>query len=448
MSKQDPYATQTIKATEPSASQEAKPQPRTLNRRAVVLILVVVAGGLIFTVMAQSLSKQKQQLDAQPKESVVNPDPKGAKEEVEGLSSQAERIKEKERKAKEEANKPKPPSPAQDLENEQAQLKAQFETGLPQASAQGDAMGDQKDPWAQARKQHQTQSAQIYYQQLSAARNAPLFFGTGAPQLNKGAASSSGQSTQEPAQDEAQFLAQVRQAQAAKSPQSAPLGVPGAAGGMGQMAAAPSHTAQQEAFFVRGPQEGRPQGRALSGENVVEAGTLVDLVLQTGLNSDLPGVVLAQVTKPVYDRTMRTIMIPAGTKVMGVYNAQVAPGQQRAQVVWQRMIFADGRQVALAQFPGVDLSGQSGFDADVDEHWDKIAAGAVLSGAFSASGAALAGPTNQLQVRPGQQALYGAAQPFQTVGEGLAKRYLEVKPTLRLPPGARVGMLVLEDLRV
>ena len=178
----------------------------------------------------------------------------------------------------------------------------------------------------------------------------------------------------------------------------------------------------------------------------VGAGTVVEATLQTGISSELPGMILAMVSKPVYDPQLQAVVIPSGTRLLGQYNDQVKPGQTRIQMVWTHMIFADGRQVALPHFPAVELTGQSGMIANVDEHWDRVFMGAALSAVFSATGAVVAGPTNQLNIRPSQQAVYGGVTPFQQTGEGIAKRYLNVSPTLTIAPGRVVGMFVTKNL--
>ena len=209
--------------------------------------------------------------------------------------------------------------------------------------------------------------------------------------------------------------------------------------------------AHQEAFFHQGQQAqaGYQSGKVVASSSRqadVQAGTIVHLALETGVSSELPGMVLARVTKPVYDPGLNHVVIPSGTRVLGTYNARVEKGQTRAQVLWTTLVWDGGGSVDLGGMPGVDLGGQSGLEASVDNHFDKALAGAALSGVLSASASALAGSTNQLNVDPRQQAIYGAAQPFQESGEALSKQYLDLAPTLTLEPGALVGLLVPYDL--
>ena len=90
----------------------------------------------------------------------------------------------------------------------------------------------------------------------------------------------------------------------------------------------------------------------------VKAGTLISAALITAINSDLPGEVIAQVTRPVYDHvTGRTVLIPQGARLIGQYDSQVAYGQSRALIAWNRVIMPDGRSINIGSMTGADLSG-------------------------------------------------------------------------------------------
>ena len=277
---------------------------------------------------------------------------------------------------------------------------------------------------------------------------------------------------QGPARDEQEFLAQLQQARQRASQTGSPparAGAPRPASGAPKGSLAdPSGArpgggrlrgdAQQEAFFYQGAQAQRPasmgsrsaSARAAGARSgrYIEAGTLVHVVLETGVNSELPGQLIGRVAQPVWNRTIGQIVVPSGAKVLGVYNARVERGQSRVQVAWTRLILPSGQAVSLANVPGTSLDGSSGLEARVDEHFDRMLAGAALSSVFSASSAVIAGGTNTLQVDPRQQAVYGAARPAQQLGQEYASRYLQVEPTLRLDPGERVGLLATRDVSV
>ncbi|MEJ1968433.1 MAG: TrbI/VirB10 family protein [Rhizomicrobium sp.] len=101
----------------------------------------------------------------------------------------------------------------------------------------------------------------------------------------------------------------------------------------------------------------------------VMAGTLISASLITGLDSDLPGLVVAQVTQNIYDTvTGQTLLIPQGSRLIGTYDSVVAFGQSRALVVWQRIIMPDGSSIQIDNLPATDAQGYSGLSDDVDYH--------------------------------------------------------------------------------
>jgi type IV secretion system protein VirB10 len=110
------------------------------------------------------------------------------------------------------------------------------------------------------------------------------------------------------------------------------------------------------------------------------AGTVIPAALLTGINTDLPGDVLAVVTEPVYDtRSGRYLLIPQGSRLQGRYDSQVGNGQNRALVVWDRLILPNDRSIQLQQMPATDGGGYAGLADHVDYHGDKLAAGVALS---------------------------------------------------------------------
>ena len=89
---------------------------------------------------------------------------------------------------------------------------------------------------------------------------------------------------------------------------------------------------------------------------------MIPAALITAINSDLPGEVIAQVTEPVYDHaTGRTVLIPQGSRLIGQYDSQVAYGQERALIAWNRVIMPNGRSINIGSMTGADLTGASGL---------------------------------------------------------------------------------------
>src|SRR5690606_12184961 len=117
----------------------------------------------------------------------------------------------------------------------------------------------------------------------------------------------------------------------------------------------------------------------------VKAGSLVPAVLITQANSDLPGQLIAQVRENVFDTaTGAHLLIPQGTRAIGVYDSLVAFGQERVLVAWQRLIFPDGSSLNLESMPGTDLAGAAGFHDRVRRDYVRIFGGAILLSAISA----------------------------------------------------------------
>jgi type IV secretion system protein VirB10 len=179
----------------------------------------------------------------------------------------------------------------------------------------------------------------------------------------------------------------------------------------------------------------------------VMAGTVIPAALITGIDSDLPGEVLASVTEPVYDTaTGRHLLIPQGARLIGQYDSQVAFGQRRVLLVWTRIIFPDASSIALDRLPGVDASGYAGLEDGVDWHWQQLLAGAALSTLIGV-GAELAAPDRS----NGQsQVIVAARQSAQDtvnqLGQELTRRNLNIQPTLTIRPGFPVRVIVNKDL--
>lgn len=109
-------------------------------------------------------------------------------------------------------------------------------------------------------------------------------------------------------------------------------------------------------------------------------GTLIPAVLITGLNSDLPGKILGQVSQNVFDtRSGRYLLLPQGTKLLGEYDSRIAYGQERVLIVWTRLILPNGKSVTLEGMPGVDLSGYAGVSDQVNNHYGRLLTGVLLS---------------------------------------------------------------------
>jgi type IV secretion system protein TrbI len=177
------------------------------------------------------------------------------------------------------------------------------------------------------------------------------------------------------------------------------------------------------------------------------AGTIIPAALVTGINSDLPGQVIATVTEQVFDTaTGRHLLIPQGSRLFGQYDSQVAFGQRRVLLVWTRLVLPDASSITLDRLPGVDPAGYTGLEDDVDWHWQQLLAGAALSTLIGV-GAELAAPDRS----NGQsQVVVATRQSVQDsvnqVGQEITRRSLNVQPTLTIRPGFPVRVIVNKDL--
>lgn len=184
----------------------------------------------------------------------------------------------------------------------------------------------------------------------------------------------------------------------------------------------------------------------------VKAGSLVPAVLITQANSDLPGQLIAQVRENVFDTaTGAHLLIPQGTRAIGVYDSVVAFGQERVLVAWQRLIFPNGSSLNLGSMPGTDLAGAAGFHDRVQRDYLRIFGSAILLSAISAGLQISQGTfsaANQATDTADLREILAAAlgQNLGELGTEMARRNLNVQPTLEIRSGYRFNIAVMKDL--
>ncbi|MBQ7151412.1 MAG: hypothetical protein IJR94_04065 [Synergistaceae bacterium] len=184
----------------------------------------------------------------------------------------------------------------------------------------------------------------------------------------------------------------------------------------------------------------------------LKAGTVIPSVLITGLNSDLPGNLIGQVSENVWDTaTGKYLLIPRGTRIIGEYDSQIAYGQNRALVIWNRLIFPDGSTLVLDNLQGTDQSGYSGFKGKVDRHWGQIVGASLLVSLLSA-GAELASPRqnnrgNNRDTTDARTILSeNMARAVAQAMTGIIQRELNRAPTITIKPGYRFMVFVRQDI--
>ena len=177
---------------------------------------------------------------------------------------------------------------------------------------------------------------------------------------------------------------------------------------------------------------------------ILQAGSVIPAALITGIRSDLPGQVTAQVTENVYDSpTGQYLLIPQGSKLIGEYNSETAFAQSRVQLIWTRLILPDGRSIVLENQPGADTQGYSGLQDGVDNHWGSLFEAALLSTFLSVG--AEAGTSNQENSLI-QAIRSGASDSINQTGQQIVERELSIQPTLTIRPGFPVRVIVNRDL--
>ncbi|MGX1074991.1 type IV secretory pathway VirB10-like protein [Bradyrhizobium elkanii] len=181
---------------------------------------------------------------------------------------------------------------------------------------------------------------------------------------------------------------------------------------------------------------------------IVQAGTVIPGALITGIRSDLPGQVTAQVTENVFDTpTGRFLLVPQGARLIGTYDSQVTFGQSRVLLVWTRLIMPNGRSIVLERQPGADTAGYAGLEDQVDNHWGELFKAAALS-TFLAVGTELGAGSDTNSNDSGiiQALRHGASDSLNQTGQQVVRRSLNIQPTLTVRPGFPVRVLVNRDL--
>ena len=180
---------------------------------------------------------------------------------------------------------------------------------------------------------------------------------------------------------------------------------------------------------------------------ILQAGTVIPAALITGIRSDLPGQITAQVTENVFDTpTGRARLIPQGARLVGVYDSQVAFGQSRVLLVWTRLIMPNGRSVVLERQQGADPKGYSGLEDEVDQHWGELFKAASLSTVLSVGAELGSGADTGTNTAILQALRLGAASSLNQTGQQLFRRNLNIQPTLTIRPGFPVRVIVSRDL--
>lgn len=182
---------------------------------------------------------------------------------------------------------------------------------------------------------------------------------------------------------------------------------------------------------------------------LLRQGVVLPCVLLSGINSDLPGMIQAQVTQDVYDSPQGShLLIPKGSKIIGQYAASPKLGQQRLMLAFNRIIFPDGTAMGLGAMPGSGLDGYAGFDAEVDNHFWQLMSNAILLGGITAG---ISISVDEPRDDNGDLTLNGALSQGlgQSMGRVLTQvieRNMAISPTLKVQPGLEFNVTLTQDI--
>lgn len=217
--------------------------------------------------------------------------------------------------------------------------------------------------------------------------------------------------------------------------------------GLAPQPATPSAQDRQLAFLNAAPDKrtvSPDRVAAPASPNILQAGAVIPAALITGIHSDLPGQITAQVTENVYDSpTGRILLVPQGTRLIGQYDNGVGFGQRRVLLVWNRLILLNGRSIVLERQPGADAEGFAGLEDGVDYHWGDLFKAAALSTLLSVGAEAGSSGQESDIVRALRQ---GASNSISQTGQQVVGRQLNIAPTLTIRPGFPVRVIVTRDL--
>ncbi|MHC0055726.1 TraB/TrbI/VirB10 family type IV secretion system protein [Actibacterium sp. D379-3] len=213
------------------------------------------------------------------------------------------------------------------------------------------------------------------------------------------------------------------------------------------LGAQPSAAQNSDLAFLNGPVDRRTVApdrvMAPASPYVLQAGSVIPAALITGIRSDVPGQITAQVTQHIYDSpTGSMVLIPQGTRIIGEYSNDVGFGDRRMLLVWNRLIFPNGRSIVLERQPGADTQGYAGLEDGVDYHWWDLAKAAALSTLLSV-GAELTMDDDERLI---QAIRNGVQDTINDAGQQIVQRQLQVAPTLTIRPGFPVRVIVTRDL--
>ncbi|WP_439485950.1 TrbI/VirB10 family protein [Blastomonas fulva] len=234
------------------------------------------------------------------------------------------------------------------------------------------------------------------------------------------------------------------EAQAEASIDTAPVPGNAASGATSPPTATPSSSRRAFLEENRGRRtESSERILRLQSPNVVQAGSIIPAALITGIRSDLPGQITAQVIQNVYDSpTGRILLIPQGSRLIGEYDSNVAAGQNRVLLAWDRLILPGGHSILLDRLPGADAGGMAGLEDRTEYHWGNMLKAALISTLLGVGTELVASGDSDLV----RALRFGTQDTVNQTGRQVVQRQLNVPPTLIVRPGFALRIIVTRDL--
>jgi type IV secretion system protein VirB10 len=242
-----------------------------------------------------------------------------------------------------------------------------------------------------------------------------------------------------------------------------PLAAGSAQGGGDSNATAMAHQDRADQFVQQNTNRGgtTADGEYLSsgrtyprGKYELKAGSVINGVMMGGINSDLPGTIVGQISGNVYDTaTGAHLLIPQGSRMTGAYDSHVVYGQNRLLVVWQRVIFPDGTSINLEGMLGSDPSGYAGFKQKTDHHYSRMLGAAIFASVFVAAGKEVTkDDTSTTTGSDGEnrstESIFAETvmENVTNVATQMIEKNMNIAPTLRILPGYRFSIITTKDI--
>jgi type IV secretion system protein VirB10 len=194
--------------------------------------------------------------------------------------------------------------------------------------------------------------------------------------------------------------------------------------------------------------------RAPLSKYELKAGSIISGVMVGGINSDLPGTILGQVTENIFDTaTGKYLLIPQGARMVGAYDSHIVYGQNRILVVWNRIIFPDGTSLNLEGMLGSDVRGYAGFKQKTDHHYSRMLGAAIFASVFVAAGKEATKDDNTTTTDSDGDTQSTKSIFAETVMENVTniatqmmEKNMNIAPTLRILPGYRFSIVTTKDV--